>query len=77
MSGYVASEMMLLLAVFKSSNGKTSSHIDAFKNNQRLEIQFPSNIHSITETFFNIVKSKNLCTFVLLSKNLTLLSDKK
>ncbi len=31
MSGYVASETMQLLVVFKSSNGKTSSHIDAFK----------------------------------------------
>ncbi len=38
MSGYVASETMRLLVVFKSSNGKTSSHIDALKNSQRLEI---------------------------------------
>ena len=42
------------LLVFKSSNGKTSSHIDAFKYNQRLEIQFPSIIHSIAETFLKI-----------------------
>jgi hypothetical protein len=47
MSGYVASETMRLLAVFKSSNEKTSSHFDAFKYNQRLEIQFPPFIHSI------------------------------
>ena len=38
MSGYVACEAMRLLVEFKSSKGKTSSHIDAFKNNQRLEI---------------------------------------
>ena len=52
MSGYVACEAMRQLVEFKSSNGKTSSHIDAFKYNQRLEIQFPSIIHSIAETFF-------------------------
>ena len=38
MSGYVACETMRLLAVFKCSNGKTSSLIDAFKYYQRLEI---------------------------------------
>ena len=38
MRGKVASETMRLLVIFKSSNGKTSSHIDAFKNSQRLEI---------------------------------------
>ena len=52
MSGYVASETMRLLVIFKSSNGKTSSHFDAFKYNQRLEIQIPPIIHSIAETTY-------------------------
>lgn len=47
MSGYVVCEIMRQFVIFKSSNGKTSSHIETFKNYRQLEIQFPSPTHSI------------------------------
>ena len=42
MSGYVVCEIMRQFVIFKSSNGKTSSHIETFKNYRQLEIQILS-----------------------------------
>ena len=58
MSGYVASETMRLSAVFKSSNGKTSSHIHAFKITNDWKYNFhPTSTHTAETSY---LKSKDI-----------------